>query len=40
MIESYRHKGLKRFYQHDDRSRLPPDMVERIAVILTALAGC
>jgi proteic killer suppression protein len=37
MIESFRHKGLKRFYQQDDRSKLPPDMVERIAIILAAL---
>jgi len=37
MIESFRHKGLKRFYQQDDRSKLQPDMVERIAVILAAL---
>lgn len=37
MIESFRHKGLKRFYQEDDRSKLPPDMVERIAIILAAL---
>jgi proteic killer suppression protein len=37
MIESFRHKGLKRFYQQDDRSKLPPEMVERIAVILAAL---
>ncbi len=37
MIESFRHKGLKRFYRQDDRSKLPPDMVERIATILAAL---
>jgi proteic killer suppression protein len=37
MIESFRHKGLKRFYQQDDRSKLPPNMVERIAIILAAL---
>jgi proteic killer suppression protein len=37
MIESFRHKGLKRFYERDDRSKLPPDMVDRIAVILAAL---
>jgi proteic killer suppression protein len=37
MIESFRHKGLKHFYQQDDRSKLPPDMVERISVILAAL---
>jgi len=37
MIESFRHKGLKRFYQQDDRSKLPADMVERIGIILAAL---
>jgi proteic killer suppression protein len=37
MIESFRHKGLKRFFHEDDRSKLLPDMVERIAVVLAAL---
>jgi proteic killer suppression protein len=37
MIESFRHKGLKRLYDQDDRTKLPPDMVDRIAVILAAL---
>jgi proteic killer suppression protein len=37
MIESFRNKRLKRLYEQDDRSKLPPDMVERIAVILAAL---
>ena len=37
MIESLRHKGLRRFYEDDDRRGLPPDMVERIRIILTAL---
>jgi proteic killer suppression protein len=37
MIESFRHKGLRQFFQHDDRSRLPPDMVQRISVILATL---
>jgi proteic killer suppression protein len=37
MIESIRHKGLRRFYESDDRKLLPPDMVERIRNILTAL---
>ena len=37
MIESFRHKGLKRFYQEDDRGKLPPGMVDRIAIILAAL---
>lgn len=38
MIRSVRHKGLKRFIEDDDSSRLPADMVERIRIILTALA--
>jgi proteic killer suppression protein len=37
MIDGFRHKGLKRFYERDDRSKLPPDMAERIAVILATL---
>lgn len=37
MIDSIRHKGLKRFYENDDRRLLPPDMVERIRVVLAAL---
>jgi toxin HigB-1 len=37
MIGSFRHKGLKRFYEHDDPRLLPPDMIERIRDILTLL---
>jgi proteic killer suppression protein len=37
MIENFRHKGLKRFFEEDDRSKLPQDMVERIRDILTLL---
>jgi toxin HigB-1 len=37
MIESFRHKGLKRFYHDDDRSKLPPELIERIRGILSAL---
>jgi proteic killer suppression protein len=37
MIESFRHKGLKQLYEEDDSRKLPPDMVERIRDILTAL---
>ena len=37
MIESFRHKGLKRLFEKDDRRALPPEMVERIRVILFAL---
>ena len=34
MIESFRHKGLKRLYDKGDRSKLPADMIERIILIL------
>lgn len=37
MITSFKHKGLKRFFDDDDRSKLPPDLVERIGLILNAL---
>ena len=37
MIRSFKHRGLKRFYEKDDRSKLPPDMVECIKEILTVL---
>ena len=37
MIESFRHRGLKRFYEDDDNRKLPPELVERIRDILTAL---
>ena len=37
MIESFRHKGLRRFFEHDDGSKLPADMLRRIRQILTAL---
>ena len=37
MIDSIHHKGLKRFYENDDRRLLPPDMAERIRVVLAAL---
>lgn len=37
MIANFRHKGLKRFYEDGDRSKLPPDLIERIADILAAL---
>ncbi|MDQ0316763.1 type II toxin-antitoxin system RelE/ParE family toxin [Amorphus orientalis] len=37
MIVSFRHKGLKRFYERGDASRLPADQVERIRDILTVL---
>jgi toxin HigB-1 len=37
MIVTFRHKGLKRLYEDDDRRLLPPEMLERIREILTAL---
>ena len=37
MIESFRHKGLRRLFDNDDRRLLAPDMVDRIRVILGAL---
>ena len=37
MIRSFRHKGLKRLYENEDRSRLRPDLVGRIVDILSAL---
>jgi toxin HigB-1 len=37
MIRTVRHKGLKRLYEDEDRSRLRPDLVDRIVDILSAL---
>jgi toxin HigB-1 len=37
MIRSIRHRGLRRLYEDDDRSKLRPDLVDRIARILTRL---
>jgi len=37
VIESFKHKGLKRLFEEDDRSKLSPDMVEKIRLILSAL---
>lgn len=37
MIVSFRHKGLRRFFEDDDRSKLSPELVERIRDLLTAL---
>jgi proteic killer suppression protein len=37
MIGSVQHKGLKRFIEDDDRSKLPADMVDRIQSNLTVL---
>jgi proteic killer suppression protein len=37
MIVNFRHRGLKRFFEDDDRSRLPAEMLNRIATILADL---
>lgn len=37
MIASFRHKNLRRFFEDDDRGKLPPDMVERIRTLLSFL---
>ena len=37
MVRSFRHKGLQRLFRHDDASKLPPDMVTRIRLILSVL---
>ncbi|MBU2548446.1 MAG: type II toxin-antitoxin system RelE/ParE family toxin [Proteobacteria bacterium] len=37
MIRSFRHKGLRRFFQEDDGSKLPPNMLERIRLVLSTL---
>lgn len=37
MIESFRHKGLRALFQHDDRRKVRADQVRRLATILLAL---
>lgn len=37
MVMSFRHRGLKRFYERHDRAKLPADMIEKIEDILAAL---
>lgn len=37
MIDSFRHKGLRLFFEKDDGSKLQPDMLGRIRIILSAL---
>lgn len=39
MIKSIRHKGLKRFYDKGDPSRLQPNHVKKIRMILARLDG-
>jgi proteic killer suppression protein len=37
MIRSFKHRGLKRLYEHDDRSGIRPDLVDTVQEILTVL---
>ena len=37
MIASFRHRGLQRFYEKNDRSALRADYADKIKQILTAL---
>jgi proteic killer suppression protein len=37
MILGFKHRGLKRLFERGDRSKLPPDMVDRIRVLLAAI---
>lgn len=37
MIVSFRHRGLKRFFEEDDSRKVPSDMVDRIKAILARL---
>ena len=37
MIKHIRHRGLKRFYEDDDRRGLNPEHIQKISVILARL---
>ena len=37
MIEGFRHKGLKRFYEKDERKGVPPGLADKVARILARL---
>ena len=37
MIRSFRHRGLKRFYERGDRSLIPPDLHDRVEAMLAQL---
>jgi proteic killer suppression protein len=37
VIESFRHKGLKRLFEEDDRRKIAADLVEKIRLVLSAL---
>ena len=37
MIRSFKHRGLKRLYERDDRSGIRPDLRDTVQEILTLL---
>ena len=37
MIRSFRHRGLKRLFERDDRSGIRPDLADTVQEILTVL---
>ena len=37
MIESFRHKGLKRLYEKDEGKGVPPELADKVARILARL---
>lgn len=37
MIKSFRHKSLRRFFEMDDGSKLPAELLPRISLILSTL---
>ncbi|HEU5018918.1 MAG TPA: type II toxin-antitoxin system RelE/ParE family toxin [Pseudolabrys sp.] len=37
MIRSFRHRGLRRLYEHDDRSKVRPDLADKIVLMLGRL---
>jgi proteic killer suppression protein len=37
MIGSFKHRGLKRLYERDDRSGIRPDLLDTVQEILTVL---
>jgi len=37
MLGSFKHRGLKRFFERDDPRRFPPELVEKIRLILGEL---
>jgi proteic killer suppression protein len=37
MIASFAHRALRRYFEEDEGRRLPPELLERIGIILAAL---